>query len=573
MSRWFVVPAFALALLPLLGYWWMQGRPVPVADAPSAQVPCVSYAPYRDGQSPFDESLVIPAAQIADDLSRLRSITRCVRTYAIDQGLAAVPAIARDLGMTVMLGAWIGPKRDKNEKSLSGAIELAQRYPDVIKAVIVGNEVLLRQEQPAAELKAMIERVRSSVPMPVTYADVWEFWEKNPNVAEAVDFVTIHTLPYWEDEPHAIGEAVPHVLDIWQQIKDRFLGKRVFIGEAGWPSAGRMREGARPGAVEQARFVRELMVAADKSGIDLNLIEAFDQPWKRKLEGTVGGHWGLLDSSRQPKFALRGPVSGEPQWLLLFGASAGLGMLLLAPAVWRAPRLSAARWIGFSFAAAFAGMLLAQGLGDGIDACRTVLDWAILFFRVATGMAAAALVIEALAGEKVRVSPLPAIALLEAIRRFRRPAAPWRETVLGAVRFAALFGATVSTLCLLFDARYRDFPAALVAVPALAFLLLAVATRRVPGEAGEERAELGDLRDLRDLREERLLAAILAVGAVGIANSEGMANHQALAWVGASLVFSLSVMVDRAAQRTDARYRRSSTMAPSSAPPAESSGA
>ena len=572
MSRWFVVPAFALALLPLLGYWWMQGRPVQVADAPSLQVPCVSYAPYRDGQSPFDESLVIPAAQIADDLARLRAITPCVRTYAIDQGLAEVPAVARDLGMTVMLGAWIGPKREKNEKSLSGVIELAQRYPDVVKAVIVGNEVLLRQEQPAAELKAMIERVRSAVPMPVTYADVWEFWEKNPTVAEAVDFVTIHTLPYWEDEPHAIGEAVPHVLDIWQQIKNRFPRKRVFIGEAGWPSAGRMREGARPGVVEQARFVRELMVAADKNGIDLNLIEAFDQPWKRKLEGTVGGHWGLLDSRRQPKFALRGPVSGEPQWLLLFGASAGLGMLLLVPAICRAPRLSAARWIGFSSASVFAGMLLAQGLGDGIDACRTILDWSILFFRVATGVVAAALVMEVLAG-KVRVSPLPAITLFEAIRSFRRPAAPWRETVLGAVRFATLFGATASTLCLLFDARYRDFAAALLAVPALAFLLLAVATRRAPGGAGEERAELGDRGDGGDLREERLLATILAVGAVGVAISEGMANHQALAWVGASLVFSLSVMVDRAAQRTAARYRRSSTMAPSSAPPAESSGA
>src|SRR5438876_920503 len=28
-------------------------------------------------------------------------------------------------------------------------------------------------------------------------------------------------------------------------------------------------------------------------------IEAYDQPWKRQLEGTVGGYWGLLDSARR----------------------------------------------------------------------------------------------------------------------------------------------------------------------------------------------------------------------------------------------------------------------------------
>jgi glucan 1,3-beta-glucosidase len=565
MSRWFIAPAFALALMPLLAYWWTQGRAVAVAEAPSSQVPCVSYAPYRDGQTPFDEDLVIPAAQIAEDLARLQPITRCVRTYSVDHGLAEVPAIARDLDMTVMLGAWIGRERQKNEKELEKVIELAQRYPESVKAVIVGNEVLLRREQPPAALKAMIERVRAAVPMPVTYADVWEFWQKHPEVAEVVDFITIHTLPYWEDEPQAIDEAVPHVLDIWRQMSTLFPDRRVLIGEAGWPSAGRMREGARPGPVEQARFLRELMIAADKNDIDLNVIEAFDQPWKRKLEGTVGGHWGLLNSTRRAKFALQGPVSGEPRWLALFGASAGLAMLLLVPAVCRAPRMTTIGWICLAFAAAFAGVLLVQGIRDGIDGSRTFWDWATLFFRAATGTVAAVLAMEGLVAGTPRLSPLPAEALLEAIRRFRRPAAPWREAVLGAARTAALFGAAASTLCLLFDARYRDFAAALIAVPAFSFLLLALAARRRPRGGGGERADLG---------EERLLAAVLAVGAVSVAISEGMANHQALAWAGVSLVFSVSVMIDRGRQQqVAARYRRSSAMAPSSAPPAESSGA
>ncbi|MFO1145334.1 MAG: hypothetical protein U1E33_01675, partial [Rhodospirillales bacterium] len=274
MSRCFAVPALLLSLLPVLAFWWWQGRPVAIPDAPSAEVPCASYAPYRHGQTPFDEDQVIPRAQIAGDLALLRKITPCVRTYTVAQGLDVVPAIARELGMKVMLGAWIRLQRVKNEKEIADVIALANAYPDTVKAVIVGNEVLLRREQPSSELAAIIARVRTAVPMPVTYADVWEFWQKHPEVAGAVDFVTIHVLPYWEDIPHPIGSAVPYVANIWQQMSAEFAGKKVFIGEAGWPSAGRMRDGARPGRLEQARFVRELLITAERDGIGVNIIEA-----------------------------------------------------------------------------------------------------------------------------------------------------------------------------------------------------------------------------------------------------------------------------------------------------------
>ena len=46
----------------------------------------------------------------------------------------------------------------------------------MIEAVIVGSEVLLRGEMSAPELARTIREVKGRVPMPVTYADVWEFW-------------------------------------------------------------------------------------------------------------------------------------------------------------------------------------------------------------------------------------------------------------------------------------------------------------------------------------------------------------------------------------------------------------
>ena len=115
-----------------------------------------------------------------------------------------------------------------------------------MRSVVVGNEVLLRGEMAAGDLAATIRAVKARVKVPVTYADVWEFWLRHRDVAAAVDFVTIHILPYWEDVPVAAGAAAAHVAAIHDRVVAAFPGKDVLIGEVGWPSAGRMRQGALP---------------------------------------------------------------------------------------------------------------------------------------------------------------------------------------------------------------------------------------------------------------------------------------------------------------------------------------
>ena len=169
---------------------------------------------------------------------------------------------------------------------------------------MVGNEVLLRGEMTTSDLAANIRSVKSRVTVPVTYADVWEFWLRNREVYDAVDFVTIHILPYWEDMPVRAKFAAGHVDDIRKRMAVAFPGKEILIGETGWPSAGRMREGALPSRTNQARVVSEILDLAKREKFRVNLIEAYDQPWKRQLEGTVGGYWGLIDAS-----AARGEIS------------------------------------------------------------------------------------------------------------------------------------------------------------------------------------------------------------------------------------------------------------------------
>ena len=88
------------------------------SPAPGDRLPCVSYAPYhRPGQSPLVKGTIVSRSQIDADLAQIARSFRCVRTYSIDQGLAEVPALARKHGLRVLLGLWIGPEAQENERA------------------------------------------------------------------------------------------------------------------------------------------------------------------------------------------------------------------------------------------------------------------------------------------------------------------------------------------------------------------------------------------------------------------------------------------------------------------------
>ncbi len=63
-------------------------------------------------------------------------------------------------------------------------------------------------------------------------------------------------------------------------LHNKFPGKRIVMAEFGWPSAGYNRHDAKPGRIEQAVVLRDFVARAESLGIDYNIIEALDQPWK-----------------------------------------------------------------------------------------------------------------------------------------------------------------------------------------------------------------------------------------------------------------------------------------------------
>ena len=484
------VSALALLAAAALAWWWSLGRPKAMPDGPEGQVECISYAPFRKiGESPFNAGVRVPEARILEDLRILAARTSCVRTYSVQQGLSAVPRIARQLGLKVLLGVWIGRNRAENDAELGIAIPLARDYSDVVRAVIVGNEVLLRRELAEADLRAYIERAASSVPVPVTYADVWEFWLEHPALAGSVTFLTIHNLPYWEDQPVGVDQAVIHVLETVRRVSERLPGKDILIGETGWPSAGRSRRDAVPGRIEQAQFVRQMARAAAAAGQRYNLIEGFDQPWKRRMEGGMGGAWGLFDSDGAAKFPWRGPVEEVPGWQVGWIAAA-VGALMFG--LWAGLRRRGALGVlAGALAGAATGAAMAAHGRHMLVWNRDVIEWSV---TVAYG--GLAIVLAGLAADR-----LSRAVVADAASRW-----------MANLRLAFLFGGAVMTLLLVFDARYRGFPSPLYAVPAAAGVLLAIAGERL----------------LTATAQERFLALVILLGAPLIIASERLSNVEAL---------------------------------------------
>ena len=523
MSR--ALPPLVLLLLGLLTLaWWLPNRPVPMASVPG-RLNSVSFAPFRAGQSPL-EGVFPTAAEVEADIALLAPHVRAIRTYAAIGGDYDVAALAAKHGVKLWQGIWLGADRAQNRREIARAVEVARRYPDTVERVIVGNEVLLRRDLLPEELIAAIETVRAAVRQPVTYADVWEFWEQFPEVAAHVDIVTIHLLPYWEDVPTGVDRAIAHVVTTWRRMAALFPGKKVAIGETGWPSRGRPRADAAPGAVAQARFMRGFLQAAQAEGFDYNLIEAFDQGWKYRHEGTVGANWGLWTEAREQKSALAGPVAEDPLWLWHAGLSGLFGLLLLGfglvgPGLGRAAQ----------FQLAVLAMALGGAFGYAVAGSWPVAYDAYLFVaaigNLAGQMVMAVLLMRRahaiLAGERPGWrNGAQATAAMRALLRWRFPVG-WPDGLLDDLAFLFVWTAAVLQLLLVLDPRYRDFPLPVFAVP-----LVAVAAR----------AWLRDLPRGGGGREEAWAGGVLALSALAGAVREGPLNPASLVWTVAALVLA-----------------------------------
>ena len=316
----------------------------------------LSYSGYKAG----DTKNRLTDEQIDRDLEVLAGHTKSIRIYGVSDGLDRIVPIAAKHGLNVTLGAWISPDSAANIQEVTHAIDVARNNPNV-KRLIVGNESLLRADVTAPELIGLIDRAKRQLNIPVSTAEPWHVWLNHPELADSVDFITVHILPYWEGVP--IDGAIGYIMYRYRQLEAAFPQKHIFIGESGWPSEGQWVKGSEPSLVNEARFVRDFLSTTSEQRMDYSIVESFDEPWKRDLEGTVGAHWGLWGADLKPKFSMSGSVTESTRWLQ---GCIIASLLAFLPMQWFVRRRTDMRFKGQLFYAAL------------IQSVASILVWAVM---------------------------------------------------------------------------------------------------------------------------------------------------------------------------------------------------
>lgn len=454
------------SLFVVVLFWYILGAVLVLKDNSStfSKLQCVSYAPFGKDDSPFmmDKGLVISEELIKNDLQLLSKYTNCIRTYST-VGLEMVPKIAREHNLKMLMGAWVNGDEKSTQKELDTLIKLATENKDIVNAVIVGNEALLRGDLSDKQLYKYIKQVKTALPdTQVTYADVWEYWLKYPNIREVTDFVTIHILPYWEDDPMNISDSIKHLANVREEVEAILKDKNILIGETGWPSEGRMREDALPSKTNQAIFVREFVKLAQEKNWNYNIIEAFDQPWKRQSEGAVGGYWGFFDKDRVDKHVFTGDVSDFPNYKYL-----GFGSLLLVLVfsfLLKNSTISTKKVVLFSVVnTLFAILYMLQmeqfditvrSSGEVVWATLVLITHIFIYYFALSSIAK---------------NTKPEII---AIREIIKDKHINTNTLPMMLFYSSFIFVLISTIILAFEGRYRNFEVYVFAISAISFVLL-----------------------------------------------------------------------------------------------------
>ncbi len=285
-----------------------------------------AFSPFQNKQNPnwnkFPDS-----DDIESDLALLAGKTHAVRTYSVDKGLGEVPRLAALHGINVALGAWVDGDHERSRKEIALALDIAVRANNVVR-IFIGNEVLLRGDIPLTQLIEHLDLAQSETDIPISTAEPPFIWRAYPELVDHVDYIAVHLLPYWEGV--AVEDAVNFVVGNINELKQLYPDKPIVIAEVGWPSNGRTIKDAVASNANEAIFLRRFLARAAEEKYTYYIMEAFDQPWKRDIEGMVGAYWGVYDVNRQPKFQFQKPIVKIPDWPVLAGISVVIALITLA---------------------------------------------------------------------------------------------------------------------------------------------------------------------------------------------------------------------------------------------------
>jgi uncharacterized protein (TIGR02145 family) len=250
----------------------------------------INFSPYvNNGQNP-DYLSQIPESQIVYLIDSLLPYTEGIRTFGTTHGLERAPYIAKQKNLKVIVGIWLSSDTTVNRQQIESGIKIAT--DGMADRIIVGSEVLLRNQLPVNKIIDYINEVKTACPgIPVSYADITSKIINNPKIIDACDFVSVNIYPFWEGVP--IDCAIKSLHQSSLSVQAIAKGKEVFISETGWKTDGNPFGEAIPSVPNSVRYLKETLNWSKASGIEVNLFSAFEEPWK--VQKNDGG-WGIFNS-------------------------------------------------------------------------------------------------------------------------------------------------------------------------------------------------------------------------------------------------------------------------------------
>jgi exo-beta-1,3-glucanase (GH17 family) len=283
----------------------------------------VSYGAYRDGEGPGKG--LTSKQNILEDLQIISTRWNLIRLYGSDQQSQNILEVIADnnLPIRVMQGIWLDGHKteDENTAQLKQAIELANRFPEIIVAVNVGNEIFVdwsyHRLEDMDKVIGQIRQIRANIVQPVTVSDDYNFWNKPQakKIAEEIDFICLHAYAFWNNK--TLDVAMDWTDSIYRDIQRRHPGHRVAYCETGWPTSRVYNDGSYEGGLigkagenEQQVFFDQYHHWVESNQVISFYFSSFDELWKGGFDGEnpmakAEKHWGLYNSDRSPKKAVR----------------------------------------------------------------------------------------------------------------------------------------------------------------------------------------------------------------------------------------------------------------------------
>ena len=332
----------------------------------------ISYGGYRQKSRDIQPTI----AEIKEGMKILFAMgIRIVRTYNVQLQqapnlLKAISELKKEdpsFEMYVMLGAWIDClnawtnkipnhhiESDQNNEEIDRAVALANKYPDVVKVIAVGNEAMVRWAasyyvQPnvilkwVTHLQDLKKSGELSADLWITSSDDFASWGggdpsyRTPDLeklVKAVDYVSMHTYPYhnthynpkfWRvpDSENGLTElekidaamlramkfATAQFHEVQKYVASIAKEKPVHIGETGWATYSNgfySDEGSRASdEYKEALYHNHLRAWSKENKVSCFYFEAFDEQWKdvNNPKGSEN-HFGLINLKSEAKFAL-----------------------------------------------------------------------------------------------------------------------------------------------------------------------------------------------------------------------------------------------------------------------------